>query len=138
MKFELYHHFHMILVENEEITADIKPLASFKHSVKYWWTKPKSQSEEVCYYHFWELINDQWYFLSVFFFPAFGSIKMKVSIGGNHFGSNLKANLRGDTLHWKVDVTGTNHCDTLTRENIHWLDLSSFGQKNDTLVLFLQ
>lgn len=68
MKFELYHHFHMILVENEEITADIKPLASFKHSVKYWWTKPKSQSEEVCYYHFWELINDQWYFLSVFFF----------------------------------------------------------------------
>ena len=32
-------------------------------------------------------------------------------------------------LHWKVDVTRTNHCDTLTRENIHWLDLSSFGQR---------
>lgn len=29
MKFELYHHFYMILMENEEITADIK------HSVKY-------------------------------------------------------------------------------------------------------
>ena len=35
MKFELYHHFYMILMETEEITVDIKPLASFKHSVKY-------------------------------------------------------------------------------------------------------
>lgn len=34
-----------------------------------------------------------------FFFPALGSIKMKVSNGGNYSGSNLKANLRGDTLH---------------------------------------
>lgn len=38
------------------------------------------------------MINDN---SKVFFFPALGSIKMKVSNGGNYFGSNLKANLRG-------------------------------------------
>lgn len=65
MKFELYHHFYMILMENEEITADIK------HSVKYWWTKPKSQSEEVLLLSF--LGTDKWsmIFLKCFFFPSF-------------------------------------------------------------------